>query len=216
MHLRAFKLLGGDKAIKEPRRVALALLFECFSLDEILALKLPTIQSFSSAEITTLHKMYSEEINTPQTSSIGRLFDAIASLSDLAQTLSYEGQSGLLIEAAAKKYPSHQHFDYVINEETIDWEPMLRELLTLNAQEIPTLFMQMLVKIIIDIAQRYPHLPIVLSGGVFQNRYLLDLLIPQLKQSKMRYYIQQETPINDGGIALGQIFHALHRFQDEA
>ena len=211
MHLRPFKLLGADKAIKEPRRVALALLFECFSLDEILALPSPTVESFSKEEITTLHHIWENNLNTPQTTSIGRLFDAVASFSGLAQKLSYEGESGLLIETVAKSFKTQGSFDHILTEDTIDWEPMLRELLQINTQQIPALFMHMMVEIIIHISQKHPHLPVVLSGGVFQNQLLVSKLISKFKALNIRYYIQKETPVNDGGLALGQIYHALHK-----
>lgn len=211
IHLRPFKLLGGNKAIKEPRRVALALLFECFSLDNILALPSPTVESFTKEEITTLHHIWENEINTPQTTSIGRLFDAIASLSRLAQKLSYEGQSGLLIETAAKAFQTQEMFDHTLTEDIIDWEPMLRELLQIDPKQIPSLFINMMVDLIIKISQNHPHLPVVLSGGVFQNQLLVSQLISKFKVLDIRYYIQKKTPVNDGGLALGQIYHALHK-----
>lgn len=216
IHLRPFKLLGGDQAIKEPRRVALALLFECFSLDEILALPSPTVESFTKEEITTLHLIWEKSINTPQTTSIGRLFDAIASLSGVAQKLSYEGESGLLIETAAKAFKTQGTFSPMLTDDIIEWEPMLNELLQRNPKHIPALFMNMMVNIIINISQKYPHLPVVLSGGVFQNQLLVSQLIPRFKALSIRYYIQKETSINDGSIALGQIYHAQHKEKTDA
>ena len=211
MHLRPFKLLGGDQAIKEPRRLALALLFECFSLDEILALPSPTIESFTKEEITSLHHICEKGINTPQTTSIGRLFDAIASFSGLTQKLSYEGESGLLIETATSSFKTEGRFDHIITDDTIDWEPMIRELLQISPRQIPALFMHMMADIIIHISLKHPHLPVLLSGGVFQNQLLVSELISRFKALDIRYYIPKETAVNDGGLALGQIYHALYK-----
>lgn len=211
MHLRPFKLLGADKAIKEPRRIALSLLFECFSLEEVLKLDSPTMESFSKEEIMTLHHMWEKDINAPQTSSIGRLFDAIASFSGLVQKLDYEGESGLGMETAASAFQIEDYFDHILTEDTIDWEPMLRELLQLNIQHIPSLFINMLIEIISQISQKHPHLPVILCGGVFQNQLLVSQLILRFKKLNIRYYIQEKTSLNDGSLALGQIYHAIHK-----
>ena len=93
-HLKPFALLGGDKAIKEPRRIGLSLLFECFSLDEVLTLKSPTTESFLPHEIRTLHHMWVKKLNAPLSSSMGRLFDAVASLGGLSRVLIMKGRGG--------------------------------------------------------------------------------------------------------------------------
>ncbi len=76
-------------------------------------------------------------------------------------------------------------------------------------EEVCSRFIITLVNIVLEIAQKYPLLPIVLSGGVFQNKSLVTLLTKEFQQRKLRYYIQKATPVNDGSIALGQIYYAL-------
>ncbi len=96
-HLDYFKLLGGGKAIKEPHRVALSLLFECYGA-KVLDTDNPTTHAFSSPELRLYYRMWCKGLNAPLTSSIGRLFDGVASLSGIVQTLSCEGQSGAMME----------------------------------------------------------------------------------------------------------------------
>ncbi len=210
-HFRPFRLIGGEKAVKEPRRVALALLFECCSLDEVMAMDNPAVQSFTQTELRMMHKMWQQGINSPFSSSVGRLFDAVASLGDIAHKLGYEGESGLLMERAASTIEADNRFSYALEKSEIDYRPMVKEILASSSKnEIASKFIAMISAVIVEIAQKHPALPIVLSGGVFQNRLLVAEVSRALKSQKRRYYIQQETPVNDGGIALGQLYHALH------
>ena len=212
-HLRSFKLIGGEKAVKEPRRVALSLLFQCYSLDEIIAMDSPTVKSFDLSELKVLHTMYKRDLNTPKSSSVGRLFDAVASLAGIAQVLGYEGESGLLLESEAESDET-SCYAYDIHDGVIDWEPMLKAILEMRSvKSTATKFMNTLCQIIMDIAQKHPDLPVVLSGGVFQNQYLVEQLAKRFKKERIRYYIQTDTPVNDGGIALGQLYYALHKEQ---
>ena len=210
-HLRPFKLIGGEKAVKEPRRVALSLLFACYDLDRIIKMDNPTVKSFDTTELKTLHTMYQRDLNAPLSSSVGRLFDAVASLMGIAQTLGYEGESGLLIESEAEA-DEDAFYNYKTEGDLIDWEPMLQEiLLEEDHKSIAAKFMNTLCNIILDIALEHPELPVVLSGGVFQNQYLVNQLSEAFKKEQVRYYVQTDTPVNDGGIALGQLYYALKK-----
>ncbi len=209
-HIKPFRLLGAEKAVKEPRRVALSLLFESYPLDEVLELKNETIKSFTKEEIKSYHVMWKNGLNSPYTSSIGRVFDAVASLCGISQILGYEGESGLLLESCAKNITLEKSFSYKLEEEQIDITPMIKEILHASKkEEVCSRFIATLVNIILEIAQQHPLLPIILSGGVFQNILLVNLLVEEFEQRKLRYYIQKETPVNDGSIALGQLYYAL-------
>jgi len=213
--LRPFRLLGGEKAVKEPRRSALALLFEYLTFDELLALDLPLHRSFTHDELHLLYKGWEKGLNAPYASSMGRLFDAVASLADIVQVSSYEGESGLKMEQYVDASITG-HFGYRIEEGTIDLEPMLRSIIKMaDRVEIVSMFFNTLIEIIFDIAARYPELPLVFSGGVFQNRVLLERLERRGTAMGRTVYFQNETAVNDGGIALGQAWFALH-IKDEA
>jgi hydrogenase maturation protein HypF len=99
-HLRPFHLPGGDKAVKEPRRTALGLLHEIFGDKIFEQEKLATIAAFSSAELATLKTMLAKKLNSPVTTSVGRLFDAVASLVNLRQQIRFEGQAAMELEFA--------------------------------------------------------------------------------------------------------------------
>jgi hydrogenase maturation protein HypF len=116
--LAPFRLLGGDKAIKEPRRVALSLLFKTYTLDEVYGLKLALIKQFSKEEIHLLHGAWKQGINAPLTSSMGRLFDAVASLANIVHLSSFEGESGLIMEGYVDENIT-ESFPLVIDEKVI-------------------------------------------------------------------------------------------------
>ncbi len=215
-HIKPFRLLGGEKAVKEPRRIALSLLFDIYGLEEILTQENETVKSFTEEEIKALHVMWKKGLNSPFTSSVGRVFDAVASLCGIKQIVGYEGESGLLVESFATKIDSEKGFTYSLQNGEIDISSMIQELLhpqgtahVKQKEEVCSRFIITLVNIVLEIAQKYPLLPIVLSGGVFQNKSLVTLLTKEFQQRKLRYYIQKATPVNDGAIALGQIYYAL-------
>ena len=208
--LRPFRLLGSDKAVKEPRRSALSLLFEYLSLDEIMSLDIAVTKEFSRNEVELLHKAWKKGLNAPYSSSMGRLFDAIASLSDIVHISSFEGESGLKMEVHVDTSIT-QGFDFVITDGLIDLEPMVREIIKMKDRVmVVSMFFNTLVNIIEDLALRHPELPLVFSGGVFQNKVLMEKIDKRFKEKGRSVCFQNETAINDGGISLGQAWFALH------
>lgn len=214
--LKPFALLGGERAIKEPRRIALSLLFESLTLDEVLGLSSPAVHAFLPHEIRQLHYMWSKKLNSPLCSSMGRLFDGVASLGGFVQTLEYEAQAGLIME----KYVNNSRcdpFEFYTAGEQIDVAPMIRQIIEIESSMsdkedakciIASRFVATVVAIIHRFANRYAHLPIVVSGGVFQNRALMEKL--QLSLCERSFYFQQKTPLNDGSIALGQAWWGIY------
>ena len=209
-HLQEFSLLGGSKAIREPRRIALSLLFECFTQDEILDMNNELVNSFSKEEYHNYYLMYENNLNSPRSTSIGRLFDAVYALIGNFENIAYEGESGLILEKYAHNFPSDLSYSYSINNETIEIKEVLLEILNEKEKNIiAAKFVNTLVKIMIAIAKKHSHLPVLLSGGVFQNKILLEKVIHAFKADGIRHYIQSQTPINDGGISYGQAYHVL-------
>jgi hydrogenase maturation protein HypF len=211
-HLKEFSLLGGEKAVREPRRVVLALLFEYYSYDEVLQMENELINSFTKSELNTFSLMHRKNLNSPKSSSMGRLFDAIYALSGNYEELGYEGESGLIIEKNAHDAPCDESYSYSIKDDIIDIKEMLVELLKeKDTSIIASKFLNTLVSMMLEISKRHTDLPVILSGGVFQNKTLLQKTMQAFKSIGVRYYVQNQTPINDGGISLGQVYHALHR-----
>jgi hydrogenase maturation protein HypF len=199
-HLKPFLLLGGEAAIKEPRRVALALLFDIYG-KEALKIESSTLSSFSKEELTTLYTMWERGLNAPKTSSMGRVFDAVASLLGISQTISFEGESGMLLEEFYDETMSGV-YDYDVSRGIIDISPMIISLTKESDTKIAvTKFFNTVVKIIVNIYGDYKDLPLCASGGVFQNRILVKLLLKEFPD----LFMNEQFPPNDGGIALGQM-----------
>ncbi|MDD5717136.1 MAG: carbamoyltransferase HypF [Sulfuricurvum sp.] len=210
--LKPFALLGGDKAIKEPRRIALSLLFERYPLEEVLSLNSPVIDAFLPHEIRTLHHMWSKKINAPLSSSMGRLFDGVASLGGFVQTLDYEGQGGMMMESFVDESLS-EPFSFDVCEGVIDLSKMVGEIVELTTLPDPkgviaNRFIATVMAMMEHFSILHPQLPLAVGGGVFQNRTLMERLYRRFGEK--RFYAQQQTPINDGSIALGQLYYAVH------
>jgi hydrogenase maturation protein HypF len=211
-HLEDFSLLGGEKAVKEPRRVALSILLEQYTTEQIVSMDLEFIKSFSEDELKTLILMRSRSINSPKSSSIGRLFDAVYAFSEHLEPLAYEGESGLILESEANKYPDDGVYSFILKADTIDYKQMIEEILNeKNKKIIASKFINTIVLMIEKIAMVYKDKEIVLSGGVFQNKVLLKRTINMCRKNNICYHLQTQTPINDGGISLGQVFYALEQ-----
>jgi len=199
-------LLGGDKAIKEPRRIALAMALEVMDLENVKKTKIA--DWFSPTELTLLHQAYQKRINTIQTSSVGRIFDGVASLLEIVHVLSFEGESGLKMEQYYNE-KINNYYAYNINNGVIDYDQMIFGLLKEdNLIRGVSMFFNTLIEIIVSIAHSQ-NLPLVISGGVFQNRVLVGLLLKRLEKEGIRYYFPQNITPNDGSIALGQIAYGI-------
>jgi hydrogenase maturation protein HypF len=212
-HLRTFSLPGADQAMHEPRRSALGLLYE-FLGDE--AARFADIW-FKDTETTAIMRMLDRRINCPRTSSMGRLFDAVAVLCGLPKITTFEGQAAMALEFAADKdEPSAYQIPlrYDDKQDLIaDWEPMFRVILADLVRKLPVAiisarFHNALADLALDIAQSVKLNEIVLSGGCFQNALLTERVYNRLHKAGFSVYLHKETPPGDGGIALGQIYLA--------
>jgi hydrogenase maturation protein HypF len=211
-HLRLFPLLGGDRAAKEPRRAALGLLYEAFG-DEAFELDHPLLQAFQPQELKVLQRMLQKRVNTPQTSSVGRLFDAIAALLGLCYTNTFEGEAAMQLEAVLSGLNTTATYPFALNQDAtgtwiLDWQPMLSALLAdrnIRINEISAKFHNTLAEMVVAIAHRVRLSQIVLTGGCFQNRYLLERTLQRLRSEGFVPNCHRQLPTNDGGLAAGQI-----------
>jgi len=202
-HLKYFKLLGGAKAIKEPKRVALSLLFDAFG-EEALKLANPTTKAFRQKELKTQYLMWQKGLNAPLSSSVGRLFDAVASLTGICQVMSFEGESGMRMEEYYND-SIREYYPFIIEKKEINILPIIREIVKEDDRYIViSKFFNTVVEIIYIIYKKY-NLQMILSGGVFQNRVLLQLILDKIPTAT----ISNKIPPNDGGIALGQVVSTL-------
>lgn len=208
-HLKYFKLLGGEIAIKEPKRVALSLLFDNFTLEEVLDLPLDFLNLFEKSEIKTLYTLWQRSLNSPLSSSFGRLFDAVCSLANILHIQEFEGQTGLYIENLYDENIK-EFFSYDIVNQTIDISKMIREILKEDDKKVvASKFINTVVNIVLEISNLYKDLPIVLSGGVFQNRTLVEILLKKFKNYNRKVYLGEKYSPNDESISLGQVYFQL-------
>jgi len=214
---RSIRLIGGEKAIREPRKIALSMLFECYELDEVLGMMfMPCVGSFLEHEIRQMHYIWNKGLNTIDARSVGRLYDGIASLGDFVHETEYEGESGMIMEGFAN-LESSKPLEVVFHDGEIDWRPMVRRVVAMyheisdpmeRKRKISGGLNGSIVEMLSHYIERFPNMPIVLSGGVFQNRELVRLIKHTIKKD---VYIPAHIPVNDGGIALGQVWWGMHQ-----
>jgi hydrogenase maturation protein HypF len=210
--LRQFTLAGGERAIREPRRAALGVLRTAgIEPRQYLA------SLFAESNIDQVARMADARMNAPLTSSIGRLFDAVAAICGLCGVASFDGQAAMELEHSLGS-EAEQSGDYpieLIGEAPIvwDWAPTIEALLEDLHQGVPIAkvaarFHNALSAFAVKIAERAGIESVVLSGGCFQNEYLLNRTAARLEQAGFQIYFPRSVPPNDGGIALGQAFVA--------
>ena len=191
-HLRTFCLPGGDRAAREPRRSALGILYEIFG---------------DTLPDEPLVRMIRRGVNSPRTSSMGRLFDAVASIIRIRDRCSFEGQAAMELEFAAEAEPSDDTFPLELHRGVLDWEPMIRIMLD-HPSNVAARFHNSLAAAIVSVAREAGEECVVLSGGCFQNRYLTERTVKALGAAGFKPYWHRRIPPNDGGIAVGQIVAA--------
>jgi len=211
-HLRRFPLPGGEAAVREPRRAALGLLYAWEGEAVFHRSGLATLEAFTVEERRVLSRMLGGNVNCPSTSSMGRLFDATASLLGLRQRLAFEGQGAMAVEFAAAQgvtdaYPILWREDGGVG--ILDWGDLLGGILLDKANGrdnslISAKFMNALVEGVIKAAGLFGQNRVLLGGGCFLNKYLLESCARRLKASGLDVYWPREVPPNDGGISLGQ------------
>jgi hydrogenase maturation protein HypF len=222
-HLRPFRLPGGEAAMRQPRRSALGLLFALEGEKAFDRREFACLRDFSAAELALMRQMLAREFQTPVTTSAGRLFDAVASLIGLRQRASFEGQAAMELEFALQPgvedlYP----FRIVPGAPSIvDWQAMMEEILEDIKEDravgmIAAKFHNTLAEMIVAVAQKVNEKKVILSGGCFQNRYLIERTVRRLSDSGFQPYWHQRVPTNDGGIALGQVMGAVPRNQSSS
>lgn len=222
-HFRTFPLPGGDKAIAEPRRSALAVLYEIFG-DNLFDSGIHLLAGIKPGDFPVLRTMLARAIQSPRTSSIGRLFDAAAVLMNVKRDSTFEGQAAMALEFVADPMETDAAYTIALRADAktggpilLDWEPMFREILCdLKTQLAPRImsakFHNALATACMDAARRIGLDNIVLSGGCFQNKRLLELIVSKLSAAGYSVHWHHCVPPNDGGLALGQIIAAAREF----
>jgi hydrogenase maturation protein HypF len=213
---------GGAKAVREPWRMAAVYLHRTLG-DDFLNSPLPFVQSLNVPAWATLSSMAATGTNSPETSSMGRLFDAVSGLLGLRGVVKYEGQAAVELESiASEDLEERYEFELTANGSIIKAEPVIRRAVEdiLNGvppEKVSARFHLAVAHLIAAVARRINEdrkiNRVVLSGGVFQNVLLLRHACRLLESQDLKVYTHSRVPPNDGGISLGQAAVANARIE---
>jgi hydrogenase maturation protein HypF len=223
---RPFPLPGGERAVREPRRSALGALY---ALDGEGLFEDPVWRSlglFTEAEITVLRSMLAGRLNSPETSSAGRLFDAVAALVGLHPVAAFEGQAPMALEAALQDTRGDGRYPFALDRAgdgrglILDWGLMLKGVLAdvaagVETARISLCFHNTMAEMLVATAVRCGAERAILAGGCFQNRYLTERVAERLRAFGIAPYWSERIPPNDGGIAVGQVLAAAQQLRLE-
>jgi hydrogenase maturation protein HypF len=217
-HVEYFPLPGGDASIKKPARMALSLLW---SLGLEWEDELRPVKEFCAEDLFTLRVQLEKKINTPQTSSMGRLFDAVAALAGVRQKVNYEGQAAIEFEALADQSEG-ESYPFGLDQGQIRVRAVAEALVkdVMAGVPIPKISARFhnglsdVLRIAINELRALNQInKVVLSGGVWQNITLLRRTLSLLRNDGFEVYIHHEVPTNDGGLSLGQAVIAAARLR---
>ena len=221
-HLSEFPLPGGEAAILNPWRIATGIIYQNMGGDTHQEISRFMDRIFTKDQqlgemCQMIRQMIRKGINTPITSSMGRLFDAVSALLGFHGRISYEGQAAIELEHLASLSEDSVAYPVVISQEGPPWRmeiaPVIHSMIRDVQEGIPremisrrfhNTMIQMSCRIALLCGERFELNRVVLSGGCFQNRLLLEGIFHGLCRTGMKAYMHQHVPTNDGGISLGQ------------
>ncbi|MFJ9366234.1 carbamoyltransferase HypF [Nocardia sp. NPDC101769] len=220
-HLRRLTLIGGDRAVYEPIRTAVSVALDAFGDIDTAVMAFPAIGRLEPDRRHVYSTMRARGVNSPEVSSMGRLFDAVAALVDVCSYAEYEAQGPIELEGLLGRdlgLVDGYEFDYTTTE--VDYRPVIRAIAAdLDAgvpiPEISRRFHSGVVTMVRrgcrEISRATGIRQVVLSGGVFLNEFLLVNCLATLERDDFEVYGHRQVPPNDGGIALGQLVVADSR-----
>ncbi|MDA3079868.1 MULTISPECIES: carbamoyltransferase HypF [unclassified Campylobacter] len=205
LHFDEFALIGGESSIKNIYKLAISLIFK-FDLENEAS---EFLSKFSKNEISNLKKVAS---NSPQTSSLGRIFDAFASVICDQRSVSFDGQSGMVLENLFDESKITSESEKRYKFEIINGKISVKNAFLSALKDEPSVaasnFINEIAQTMLKIAKRQ-NLEVVLSGGVFQNATLLNLVVQKFSASGVKFYLHKSAPTNDSGVAIGQLMAYL-------
>jgi hydrogenase maturation protein HypF len=220
LHFEYVPLPGGDKAIDEPWRVAVAYLHKAFGR-QAPDLRIPFTSGACKDRITGVISMIENHLNCPEASSAGRLFDAVSALLGLCSVQSFQAEAPMRLESIAAR-GCDETYPFMISEGMIVTDDTIRGIVEdILKQTDPAIisakFHNTVISIIFESVNRIRRKEgletVILSGGVFQNKYILEMTEQVLAGAGLRVFSNEKVPVNDGGIALGQLVIASRRRQ---
>ncbi len=215
--LNIFLLPGGDKVTKEPWRTGISYLYKFYGKD-FLEFDLPFLKELNKPKLELIIQAIEKNINCPLSSSAGRLFDAVAAITNVCPVSKFHAEAPMRLESVANPGIEYGYpFDL---GDVISFESTIKEIVTdimegVNVDEISAKFHITFINVIFAVASQIRNETglnkVVLSGGTFQNKFILSRIEQILEKDKFEVFSQQKIPSNDGGIALGQMVIAAKR-----
>lgn len=212
-HLRPFSLPGGETAIKDLRRTGVAILSQ---LEELSAADIASLVQLDVADVRRTQQILHSPFS-PVTTSCGRLFDAVALLILNHTTADFEGHAAMCLEAACDVAEVNSYrFDISsTNPRELDWRPVVRQILRDlsrhdSSSSMAKRFHCGLANGVLEIVKDFPDTPVVLTGGVFQNRVLVEMIVDKWPANGPSLGLPGRIPPNDGGLAAGQLAIAMN------
>ncbi|MGL2834269.1 carbamoyltransferase HypF [Helicobacter pylori] len=203
-----FWLLGGQKAIKEPKRLVLEIALK-HQLNKLLG---RVQKHFKEDELEIFKQMHDKKIQSVATNSIGRLFDIVAFSLDLTGTISFEAESGQVLENLALQSDEIAFYPFKIKNSVVGlkdfYQAFEKDLGVLEPERIAKKFFNSLVEIITALIVPFKEHVVVCSGGVFCNQLLCEQLAKRLRGLKRQYFFHKHFPPNDSSIPIGQALMA--------
>jgi hydrogenase maturation protein HypF len=224
-HFEYVPMPGGAATIHEPWRMAVSYLTKHYG-KQVEKLGLPFLAEIDSRKLNVVLQMMEREINSPRTSSCGRLFDAVAALVGLRGTVNFEAQAAIELEMAARDSGSEAAYPLDLNLQGATWQigtkPLFDWLLKdirqqTSVADMSRKFHSGLALVFVDVAERIRDRTglnrVCLSGGCFLNELLLETTIAEMKERSFQVFFHTEVPAGDGGISLGQAVIAGRRVE---
>ena len=227
-HFEYVPMPGGSTVIHQPWRMAVSYLAHHFGRN-LLDMKLPFLRSLEPAKLDQLLRIIERHVNSPLTSSCGRLFDAVAALAGIRHTVNYEAQAAIELEMAIGNSPDETAYSFELLLKDEGWvistrplfEALLRDLIgNVPVGAISARFHNGLSGTFVQVATLLRQCTalnrVCLSGGTFNNMYLVEQLCRRLQENDFEVFTQSEVPSGDGGLSLGQAMVAAHRLSRDA
>jgi hydrogenase maturation protein HypF len=222
-HLEYVPMPGGAAAIREPWRMAVSYLAHHFDR-EFLSLRIPFTHQLDRRKTDIVLRMLERRVHAPQTSSCGRLFDAVASLVGLRQIVNYEAQAAIELEMVMDTIPDESAYNFEIEHNgataVIGTRPLFDALIrdiqkghpaSIISKRFHNGLIAMFTRVAENIRDSTSLNRVCLSGGTFHNTYLLENLTERLRSRAFEVFTHGEVPAGDGGLSLGQALVATHR-----
>ena len=222
-HLEYVPMPGGDQAVREPWRMALSYLYRVYG-DEFMDLPLDFFTTIPEDRRRICVSMIQKGVNSPLTSSMGRLFDGVSSLLNICQRATYEGQPAMMLEM--KRANDAEKFSYAATWNMdngiyiVPIAPIIKgvvndlmagEAVEKVSQRFHATVVELFSRMCVELCTKLGVCSVVLSGGVFQNVVLTEGIVRRLNKEKIPTYIHKQVPPNDGGVSLGQVWIAAQQ-----